>query len=291
MKIALGGAQFGYDYGISNSEGICPQPEMRRILDYAWPRGVGLIDTAPAYGISEQAIGAVLDGGEKFQIVTKVPLRVGSAEEMERVFEDSLRKLRRPSVYGLLMHRCSDLLSPCGADIYQCLLRLRQQGLVEKIGVSAYGTGEIDAVLDAFAIDLVQLPINILDQRLILSGHLKRLKERGIEVHARSVFLQGILLMDPGGFPAHLRPMASYVEKLRQEARALGTSVLHLALQFVVQLEAVDRVICGVNNLAQFKEIVAAASAPLEIARAGEFASVDTRLLNPASWGQRYPGV
>ncbi len=285
MKIALGGVQFGCDYGISNNEGICSQPTMKEILDYAWKHGVRLIDTAPAYGISEQAIGEVLEGGEKFQIVTKVPPKVGSVEKMEMVFEDSLRKLRGPAVYGLLMHRCRDLLSPGGTEIYRCLLRLRQQGLVKKIGVSVYGADEIDAVLDAFAIDLVQLPVNILDQRLILSGHLKRLKERGIEVHARSVFLQGILLMDPRGFPAHLRPLAQCVEKLTQDARALGTSVLHLALQFVVQLESVDRLICGVNNLAQLKEIVAAASTPLEIARTGVFAVGDTQLLNPASWG------
>lgn len=287
MKIALGGAQFGSDYGISNKEGICPQPEMRKILDYAWPRGVCLIDTAPAYGISEQAIGEVLEGCEKFQIVTKVPPQVESAEELVRTFEESLRKLRKPSVYGLLMHRCSELMSQRGAAIYQCLLQLRQKGLVEKIGVSVYDAGEIDAVLDRFAIDLVQLPINILDQRLILSGHLNRIKDLGIEVHARSAFLQGALLMDPLEIPAHLRPLAPYLDKLRQQARALGTSVLHLALQFVVQLEAVDHVICGVTNLAQLEEIVAAASAPLEIARAGEFVPVDSVLLNPAFWGQR----
>lgn len=287
MKVALGGVQFGRDYGISNHEGMCPEPELRRILDYAWPQGVRLIDTAPSYGVSEQAIGAVLEGGEKFQIVTKVPPQVGSAEAMERTFRESLTKLRMDAAYGLLMHSCSDLLNPGGTEIYEGLIRLRREGLVKKIGVSVYDGHELDAVLDAFAIDLVQLPINILDQGLIASGHLTRLKERGIEVHARSAFLQGMLLMDPAEIPGHLYALAPYVEKVRQQASAQDTSVLHLALQFVVQLEAVDRVVCGVTNRAQLEEIVAAASAPLEIAHPGEFAARDARLLNPASWNQR----
>src|SRR5262249_43348603 len=128
-----------------------------------------------------------------------------NADMLVQTFERSLLRLRQQNIYGLLIHDINFLLQTGGDAVWATLRSLQGQGLVEKIGVSVYTGQQIDAVLARFDPTLVQLPINILDQRLILDGHLKKLKARGVEIHARSIFLQGLLLMHPRDVPNHMQ--------------------------------------------------------------------------------------
>src|SRR3989344_3259577 len=209
-------------YGISNQMGKISIDEVRAILATAVENGINLIDTAAVYSDSEAALGRHLRYfGEHFRVVTKtMPLsHIGDATDAPRFVREgfirSLERLGLERVDGLLVHHVNDLLGPRGGQIWDVLQDLRTQGLVARTGVSAYTGADIDAVLERFNIDLIQIPLNILDQRLLRGGQLFRLAARGVEVHVRSVFLQGLLLMDPERLPTYFNPIRQRLTELR----------------------------------------------------------------------------
>lgn len=287
MKLGLGTAQFGIDYGISNKDGRTPKDEVRRILDYAATAGIQVLDTSPSYGVSEQVLGDVAADPQRFKVVTKTRPQVSSAYELRTDAQESLRRLSRSSLYGLLLHRSSDLLSRNGAELYAELVRLKEQGLVEKIGVSVYSAAEIDAVLERYSIDLLQIPINVLDQRLLVSGHLQMAKERGIEIHARSVFLQGLLLMLSTSLNGNFKSIEDHLRSYGRFIAERGLTPVSAALGFVLQVPEIDVVLCGINTRKQLEEIlvaVLAGQANVDIQEFSKFAINEEQLLNPALW-------
>jgi aryl-alcohol dehydrogenase-like predicted oxidoreductase len=290
MKIGLGTVQFGLDYGISNDRGRTGPDEVARILKIARAHGIDVLDTAPAYGTSEAVLGTCHAAMTGFRIVTKTPrfdpanLPGDNADALENSLRASLERLATTSVYGLLFHRTSDLWSP-GGDLLMARARAcRAAGLVQKLGVSVYNAQEIDAILDLPGIDLVQVPINVLDQRLLASGHLDRLKAAGIEIHARSVFLQGLLLMEPTALPPALANARRPLEAFRANAHQRSLSPLEAALGFVLGVPQIDVALCGVNDAAQLQTICGRVTAlpPEEFAG---LAQADPALLDPSQWG------
>lgn len=293
MKIGLGAVQFGLDYGIANTAGKVSEGDVAAILAAAAQLQLTLIDTAALYGDSEAVLGRTMSPASPFDIVTKTPQFAGStlselaAQQLEDSLHASLRKLQRRSVYGLLIHRVDDLLLPGGEVLMARMALLKQRGLVSKIGVSVYTGQQIDAVLARFPIDLIQLPINVLDQRLLHSGHLRKLKQAGVEIHARSAFLQGLLLMAPHELPAHFDGVREHLAAYHRFIAGQALTPLQAALGFVTGLEEIDRVICGVNSGMQLHEICAAAGhAVAGTARADydAFALSDELFVNPALW-------
>lgn len=289
MKLGLGTVQFGLDYGVSNNEGCTPVDEARRILDYAETVGIQVLDTSPSYGVSEQVLGEVAADPRPFKVVTKSRPQVSGPNELRTDLQESLRRLSRTRVYGLLVHRSSDLLSRNGAELYAELVRLKEQGIVEKIGVSVYTAAEIDALLEKYSIDLLQIPCNVMDQRLLVSGHLQTAKDRGIEIHARSVFLQGLLLMSPESLTRKFKSMVTPLRSYRRFIAERGLTPVCAALRFVLQIPEIDVVLCGVNTCSQLEEIVAdvvANQANLEMREFSKFGMDEVRLLNPSLWGE-----
>jgi aryl-alcohol dehydrogenase-like predicted oxidoreductase len=288
--IGLGTVQFGVDYGVSNHQGKTSLVEVGQILEYAAMRGVRILDTAALYGNSEQVLGQVLSDNHSFQIVTKTPSFEGNRIAkhhvglLETTFFQSLENLCQSSVYGLLIHHVDDLLKPGAEALIDKLLQLKQSGKVKKIGVSVYNATQIDAVLGKMDVDLIQLPINVFDQRLIASEHLRKLKTNGVEIHARSVFLQGLLLMSLDKMPHYFSPILPQITTYHQEVQHSGLSLLEAALGFVLQLNDIDTVLCGVNSQQQLEEILSVdklAEINLDFSR---FAVDDTQYVNPANW-------
>lgn len=290
MKIGLGAVQFGVDYGISNKDGKTSTTEVMAILDAARELGVRVIDTASLYGDSEEVLGRSMSPDSRFDIVTKTPqfakqsLGETEAQHLEDIFRSSLLKLRRPSVYGLLIHRVDDLFVPGGTLLMDRLLKLKQSGLVGKIGVSVYSERQIDEVLGRFPIDLIQLPINVLDQRLLQSCHLQKLKRAGVEIHARSVFLQGLLLMELQSVPDYFNDIRERLESYHRFIEARELTPIQAALGFVANVPEIDHVICGVNNHQQLQEICAAAQVKVRCEDYAAFAIMDEAIVNPALW-------
>ncbi len=288
MKLGIGTVQFGLDYGISNKEGKTPPDEVVRILEIAKENCIRIIDTAALYGSSEEALGEVLPQGHSFDIVTKTPKFSESISEtdvllLEETYHQSLQKLKQSSLYGLLFHNADDLLASKGYLLWDKMMELKSRGLVRKIGVSVYTGAQIDKILEKYAIDLIQIPLNILDQRLLRAGYLEKLKRAGVEIHVRSVFLQGLLLMDPETLPPYFNSVKEHLRKYHLYLREKNLTPLQSALGFVLGIKEVDAVICGVNNYVQLLELCSAAKSSA-IENFDRFALSDEAILNPAQW-------
>lgn len=202
-RLALGTVQFGLPYGVANQQGQVSLEEARAILEHAQAAGLDTLDTAIAYGNCEERLGEI--GVSQWQVISKLPAIpegcIDVAAWTRECVAASLRRLGIDQLRGLLLHRPEQLLAPQGDALYFALTHLKNDGLVQKIGVSIYGSEELNALNAKFRFDIVQAPLNLFDRRLIDSGWLARLSQQGTEVHVRSVFLQGLLLMQPAGRP------------------------------------------------------------------------------------------
>lgn len=292
-RIGLGTAQFGFDYGITNRSGKLSRDTVSEIMGQAQTLGIGLLDTAPGYGDSEAVIGE-LDPDGVFQIITKVlPVSadiIGAAEadEVEREFDRSLERLGRSSVEGLLVHHGHQLLAPGGEHLLKRLVKFRETGRVRKIGASIYSAAEIDGILEMFVPDIIQIPISVADQRLIESGHLEKLKKSGVEIHARSLFLQGALLSPLCGLPHFFHAEKDAFRRLQGRARDTGITALEICLAFANQVAALDRLILGVASVEEFGEIVAAAETVAATRYdLDDLAFLNSDVLDPSRWVTR----
>lgn len=282
-KLGLGTVQFGLDYGVSNTRGRTPPEEVAAILKEAYLRGVRVVDTAAGYGDSEAVLGEHLQPAPDWRIVTKTfPWK--RPGDVGRGLESSLARLRRPSVEALLARNADELLGPRGPEVHRELLRAKEDGMTLRVGAAAYNAAQIDSVLALGGLDIVQVPVSVLDQRLIASGHLRKLKEKGIEVHARSAFLQGALLMDPAVLPEHLAHARDRFEAFRRAAAERALTPLEAALSFVIALPEVDTVVCGVESPAHFSQLLKASERRTAAGDWKSFAIADEAVLNPALW-------
>ncbi len=289
-RLGLGTAQLGMDYGLTNRAGRTSQEEAARILETAVQAGMAIIDTAAAYGSSEQALGKALAAKHPFRIVTKTLPGVagGQAAAAREGFRRSLQRLGQRRVDALLVHRPADLLAPGGDELYRYLLQQRQRGAARSIGISAYSLQEVEEVLERYPIDLVQLPLSLFDQRPISNGLLQSLKSRSIEVHVRSVFLQGLLLADPQELPSHFDSLRPQLRSLGRACRRGGLSPLQASLGFVLDRAEVDCAIVGVCSRDQLLEIIQALRSPVpRLPDPQEWALHDEAILNPSKWPRR----
>lgn len=285
MKIALGTVQFGMDYGVANAAGRVTSAEAGAVLRFARQSGIDTLDTAIAYGDSELVLGA--QGVRSWKIITKLPALPHDCDDVQQwvttQVQASLQRLGVEQLYGLMLHRPAQLLDDMGPALSAALLTIKAQGLVRKLGVSIYSPDELETLSSALEFDLVQAPLNILDRRLVESGWAEQMHRAGIEVHVRSAFLQGLLLM-----PAQTRPdKFRHWENLWQEwdrwLAATGLTPLQACLRYAVMQPTVDKVVVGVDTLNQLKQIVNATHGVLT--ELPEFAAfVNESLINPACW-------
>lgn len=293
-RIGIGTAQFGLDYGITNAGGRVSQAMASAILADARAAGIDTVDTAHLYGESEATLGRAIGVDPSFRIVTKTPKFGGGPDgdavrKLRSAFEGSLRLLGCDRVYGLLLHDPADLLGPLGRILWEAMAALKEEGRVERIGVSVYEGEEIDRSLDRFPLDLVQLPYNPLDDRLVSGGQLDRLAGAGVEIHARSLFLQGLLLQAPESIPSRLPSIRAGVAEMIRQFEREGLSQIEGVLALAFQRPEIHRFICGVTSPAELHAIVSAAEKAQEADRRISFSTpsaIDPRQLNPARWAE-----
>jgi aryl-alcohol dehydrogenase-like predicted oxidoreductase len=287
MKLALGTVQFGLDYGVANASGRVTAQEASNILQRAQVCGMDTLDTAIAYGDSEAVLGQL--GIAQWKTITKLPAVPDSCHDVAQWVRDqiqqSMTRLRVTQLHGILLHRPAQLLERMGPVLYAALQSIKSQGMTRKIGISVYSPAELDALFDAYALDLVQAPLNILDRTLVESDWARRLHAAGVEVHTRSVFLQGLLLMPPSQRPAKFNRWADVWNVWDHWLAREGLTPVQACLRYVTNLSQIDRVVVGVDTIKQLNQIVEAAEGKL--ASLPEFNTLqDTRLINPASWTQ-----
>lgn len=288
-KIALGTVQFGIDYGINSSQGLTQPEEVKSILNYARSMDVDLLDTAPAYGNSEEVLGKA--NVDDFKIVTKTryfdnfEISSSDVDSIKNDFSCSLLDLRQSCIYGLLIHNATDLLKPGSKKLFNQLKEFKQEKKICKIGVSVYDNYQLQSIIENFDIDIVQLPFNILDKRLIDSGMLKTLQNRGIEVHARSVFLQGLLLMTNQNRPSKFKRWSALWKMWDDWLHDNKITALEATIRYVISMSEIEKVLVGVKTTEQLKEIIAVPNGNLpEIPK--EFFINDVYLLNPSNWAK-----
>jgi aryl-alcohol dehydrogenase-like predicted oxidoreductase len=285
MKLALGTAQFGLRYGIANESGQISVDDAAAIIQLASKTGIDTIDTAMGYGESEERLGRI--GVAGFNVVSKLPLIPEGVSDVDdwvvRQVGESMRRLRVGRLYGLLLHRPHQLLESQGDALYGALQRLKLSGQAQKIGVSVYEPSELDTLMARFDFDLVQSPFSVLDRRLDESGWLSRLHRRGTEVHARSVFLQGLLVMAPGRRPAAFARWAAVLRSYDRWVERTGLTPTMLCLQFALTRPEISRVVVGVDTLTQLEELVVASRAR-SVPVPTDVLCADGDLLNPAKW-------
>ena len=294
MKLGIGTAQFGLDYGISNTSGKTSLKEVQSILKIATENGVDVLDTANFYGDSESAIGSCLHEQNRFRIITKTPVlkenRYSSDDGIiiKKAFYESLKRLKLSSVAGLLIQDAYNVLAEGGEFLYEGMLELKYKGLVEKIGFSVYNGEQIDKLLDLYDFELIQVPVNVLDQRLIKGGELKKLKNKDIEIHARSIFLQGLLLMEPDNLHSFFDPIKPVINKYRSLIISRGLTLVEGAINFVASVPEIDYIIVGVNTVEQLKANLDGFKSTLKdripLENFSMFSIEDSRYLNPKLW-------
>jgi aryl-alcohol dehydrogenase-like predicted oxidoreductase len=285
MKIELGTVQFGIPYGIANSKGQVEKKEAKNILDYAKSSGINSIDTAIAYGTSEKCLGEIgLDG---FQVITKLPKipdNYGNLKSwVQKHIKNSLSTLSVESLSGLLLHRPSQLLDSDKNELWSILLRLKDEGLVKKIGFSIYTPSELDDLWNLYKPDLIQAPYSIFDRRLETSGWLERLYNENVEIHIRSIFLQGLLLMNKNARPKKFNKWLELWNRWHDWLEDNNVSPLQAAVSFSISDNRIKKVTVGVDSLGQLKEVIAASNS--NINKFPQDLNVeDTKLLNPSEW-------
>ena len=284
-RFGIGTVQFGSKYGVSNQEKIPSSEAVASILSEASKSGVQVIDTAALYGNSEEVLGA--QDLSQFLVVTKTPkfgpswITSSEGRLLVDSFDASLKRLRIRSVYGLLCHQATDLLLPGGSILWQEMKTLKEKGKVKRIGASVYNGWEIDALMDRYSLDIVQVPINVLDQRLITGGQLNRLKDAGVEIHARSIFLQGLLLMDD--YPEFFRSELPLLNRWKSLVKDADCSRLAAAMSFVRELEEIDVLLVGIVSKQQLEECLHAFRLPIQF-EGRELACKNELILDPSKW-------
>ena len=287
VKLALGAAQFGLVYGVTNQTGMVSDEEMKLVLKLAKEHNIRTIDTAFSYGKSEKRLGNF--DLEPFEIITKIPNVNGDLSKIEgniiKFILKSLERLNLKKVEAVLVHKSELLFSSIGNEIMKGLTRAKEEGLCKRVGVSVYDPDHIRSISDNFSIDLIQAPLNILDQRIIHSGGLKYCKDNKISVHIRSIFLQGLLLSSPDSRPVYFDRWNHIWDIWKNWLDENCFTPVQGALSFVNGCSSfgIERVVIGFQNMNQIIEIIdnkdtKAVNFP------EEFLHIDQALSNPTKW-------
>ena len=285
MKLALGTVQFGVNYGINNKNGIPSDFDISEIFNLSLKNNINYLDTSISYGNSEEKISKL--ASNKFKIITKSN-NVKSSEELTSSILTSLSLLRTESVYGFLVHNADNLID--NHDLWNILVKFKNEKKVKKIGYSVYETKQVDYLLDkGFIPDIIQLPYSLLDRKF--EKYFIKLKRLGIEIHVRSVFLQGLYFIDNKRLPNDLEPLRKYLVKIESLCFKFNVSVGELALNFVNSNKFVDKIIIGVDSVSQLDQniqMIKNWNSSNDIYRLINNISVrEEHLLNPANWQKK----
>ena len=260
-KLGLACAQFGLDYAVANPRGRSPEQEVGDMLQIGARSGVRLLDTVVG-GRSERVLGELMPRPCPFHVVVKTARCDRGADFVEAEARASLARLGMTRAHALMIEQAGDLFSPHGPALWDRMKALKDQGLFERIGVSVYASDDPVGVARRFRPDIVQAPASLLDQRLIVNGALAELVEMDVEVHLRSIFLQGLLFLPPDRVPAPLQNAVRGLSRVRRMIAEGRSDPLQAALGFALARPEATTVIVGVTTAAELHAVVAAAASP-----------------------------
>jgi aryl-alcohol dehydrogenase-like predicted oxidoreductase len=284
-KIAIGTANFGMQYGVANSQGKLSKNSVAEILGLAKSLGVTCLDTANAYGESQKVLGEFgVRDWRVFSKISSIPRDCEDVRSFVRAEIDLiLTSLNLSEFDTVLVHNPKDLMGNVSEIVYEELQKAKSRGQVEKIGVSIYDPSDLESITSRFQLDVVQAPINVFDSRLQDSGWLDRLVSMGVEVHARSVFLQGVLLSAIAQSNDFFKPWKTTFERWNRFAESSGTSAMMNCIKHVNSYDKVTFAVVGVDSAQNLSEVFDAFTARPQRINEDNF-GVDSQLINPARW-------
>jgi aryl-alcohol dehydrogenase-like predicted oxidoreductase len=259
-KLALGASQFRYD-GADAPRGRAPDVEIADILALAARAGIGRLDTAVSFGFQESMLGQA-PGLDQFSLMVRAARADKGADFVETEARASLARLGVTRAEAIVVQNASELLGRNGPALWDKLEDLKDQGLFDKIGVVALASDDPVGMAKRFHPDLIQVPASLLDQRLIANGALSQIAEMGVEIHLRSVFLQGLLFLPPDRMPAQLQGAASSLSRVRRMIAEGRSDPLQAALGFALSRPEASAVVVNATTAQELNAMIAAAASP-----------------------------
>ena len=284
FKLCLGTAQFGLNYGINNQKGKISHEEIFELLNYAHNNGISTIDTASAYGNSEAVLGETITRLNKnFKITSKYP--VNTEIRPFQWIDTSLERLKTEKVYGYLFHNFSIFREH--PDYIDDFLKIKEEKKAEKTGFSLYYPSEAEYILkNNIPCDIIQIPYNIFDQRFACL--FPDLKNKGIEIYARSVFLQGLFFIEPDKLDKRFDSVRKLIKKIHNTAKDNSVNIAALCLNFVNSNKNISYIIIGVDSVSNLEENISnyANLGALKISYPDflQFALTDEDIILPFNW-------
>jgi aryl-alcohol dehydrogenase-like predicted oxidoreductase len=288
-KFVIGTAQFGSKYGISNTSGKTKTNEVKKILSLL-DKKIYYIDTSTNYGKAEKILGSKRK--KKTKIITKISAKklcLNKTENIkEKIFKQlnqSKKNLKNKSIYAVLINNVDLMLSKKGLKIFESLKEAKKKGLIKKYGYSIYSFSNLKKICNKVKPDIIQCPYNILDRRLIEKNNLNFLKKNTIEVHVRSVFLQGLLLMSKKDMPMYFKKWNNIFNNWEKWVYKSKFSKLSACLNYIYNTKGIDKIVIGVNNTEQLEEIFNLKMQKISIPK--HISSKNEKLINPNLWPKK----
>jgi aryl-alcohol dehydrogenase-like predicted oxidoreductase len=260
-KLGLGSGQFGLDQPVA-ARGRPREAEAREILGIAARVGMGVLEGARHGAMAETMLGRTLPRPNPFRVTITTVRPDRGPDLVETEVRAQLRRLGLDRADTILAPSATDLFSPLGPQLWDRLRALKDQGLCRRIGVSVYASDDPVGVARRFKPDVVQAPASLLDQRLLIDGTLSTLVEMGVEVHLRSMFLNGVLFLPPDRAPSHLKAAAGRISRARRMIAEGRSDPLQAALGFALSRPEASAVLVGVSSAAEMSAVIAAAMSP-----------------------------
>lgn len=240
-KLIIGTAQFGLDYGITNKSGKISENELDLIFDFCNNKNILLFDTAQDYGTSEDIIKNYKHIYSNFKIITKAKFTNKNILETINLSFDKFK-----FIDYFLLHSFDDF----NELVIDELIKLKTQNKIGKIGVSVYTVDEAIKCLQNNNVNAIQIPFNYLDTQWFDQTFQNLLKVRSIEIHVRSIFLQGLLLNPIIKTPSNI-PKEDFenLNKIIGELCELfGLSNLELCFAYTNSFDWISKFLIGIDN-------------------------------------------
>jgi aryl-alcohol dehydrogenase-like predicted oxidoreductase len=286
-KLILGTVQFGLDYGINNSKGKPSLDTVFKILNKAWDNGIRILDTAEAYGTSQEVIGKYHKEfpKRKFKIISKLlPNSTIKPEELKSHLKSNLDLLKIDNFYGYMFHSFDSYSN--NIELQNELVLAKAEGLIEKLGVSLHSNTQLKEVLQNDNFKLIQLPFNLFDNHSKRGELLIEAQNKGVEIHTRSVFLQGLFFKNHDNILSNLSGFIPFLEQINKIKLSHNLSTETLCLQYALQKPYINQVLIGVDNEAQLISNIKYAKQKIELPnKVIDAINIENQLLlNPANW-------
>ncbi len=287
-KLSLGTVQFGLDYGIANIQGQPSQEDVDNIIQYVYENDINCFDTAQAYGNSEEVLGKAINDKKDIFVISKLKSELFKSDLLGNI-NKSLINLKIDLLYGLLLHD-SELLYDWKDEYTVIIDRLIEKKIIKYFGVSIYTNEDFELAIKNPSIKFIQIPFNIFDQRAISEEWLKKAKKNNKLIFIRSVFLQGLLLMDINKVPENLEIAKKYLHLFESYCNRMEISKNELALSFVNTIAKESLILFGCDNIDQAQENIISFNNLKELDQAiikniiNDFKDIDDTIYNPTKW-------